>query len=194
MATLEEAYKENDLDKFFKLNTTNIAHEFKELFEGVTDLPKFEQSLWLKPCLMTKYGLKRENIRILGSLIDNAGYCLQDITTNIYYVVNPYKCESTTGDYMCNYLLHKDIIKSESDVQAYKSGLISAYSLNENDITFLGLTYNNQYCFLDTVTKRYYTVSIDVTANYLFGNQDPKYKNSYYKFSKDPETMLFLEN
>ena len=38
------------------------------------------------------------------------------------------------------------------------------------------------------------TVSIDATANYLFGNQDPKNKNNHYHFFKDTESLLFLEN
>jgi hypothetical protein len=233
MALLEDAYKENELDKLFKHNSSNTQNEFKTQFAILTDLPKFERSLWLKPCLIKKFGVKRENIQILGLLIDHAGYCLQDVTTKIYYVVNPYKWDTTTAGYMCYYLLQKDIIKSESDVQEYKSALINKYSLNENNINFLGLTYSNLYCFLDTVTKIYYTVyiglqsqcnatgstpnshipfcsgtpvalhraddsmpvqTVDATANYLFGNQDPKNKNTHYHFFKDTESMLFLEN
>ena len=194
MALLEDAYKENELDKLFKHNSSNTQNEFKTQFEQLTDLPKFERSLWLKPCLINKFGVKRENLKILGSLYDHTGYCLQDVTTNIYYVVNPFIWDTTTDGYMCYYLLQKDIIKSETDVQEYKSALINKYSLNENNIVFLGITYHNQYCFLDTVTKMYYTVSIEATINYLFGNQDPKNKNTHYHFFKDTESLLFLEN
>lgn len=193
MALLEDAYKENELDKLFKNISSNTQNEFKTQFEQLTDLPKFERSLWLKPCLINKFGVKRENLKILGSLYDHIGYCLQDVTTNIYYVVNPYKWDTETDNYVCYYLLQKDIVNPESDVQEYKSHLLSAHSLNENNIVFLGITYHNQYCFLDTVTKMYYTVSIDATVNYLFENQDPKNKNKNSQFSKDPETMLFLE-
>ena len=43
MALLEDAYKENELDKLFKHNSSNTQNEFKTQFALLTDLQKFER-------------------------------------------------------------------------------------------------------------------------------------------------------
>ena len=86
MSTLEDAYKEYELDKFFKFN--NNTNEFSQQFGQITNLPPIEKSFMYKQPLIKKYGLKRENIIPLGVTKDL--YCLQDTSTKIYYPLNAY--------------------------------------------------------------------------------------------------------
>lgn len=192
MATLEEAYKKNELDNYF--SNYSYETEFQTQFEKLTDLPKFERSLWLKPCLIKKFGVKREDLVIVGSLYNHTGYCLQDTTTYIYYAVNPYKWDTETDNYVCYYLFQNNVNTSDTDIKEYKTKLASFHSLNENDIVFLGVTYDygNQYCFRDIVKHIFYLVSKDGVVNYLFANQCPD-DNFHSGFTKDPVTKLYLE-
>jgi hypothetical protein len=197
MATLEDAYKEYELDKFFKFN--NNTNEFSQQFGQITNLPPIEKSFVYKQPLMKKYGLKRENIIPLGKTKDL--YCLQDTSTKIYYTVNPYKADPLTDWYVCDYLfLNED--SSVGDTNVYKSAVSTTYNINYEKLDLLGLTYNKLYCFLDTSTKTYYTVNPekasiteDYKCDYLFKNQDPNNdkKNIMYGLDKDPVTKLFCQ-
>ena len=86
MATLEDAYKEYDLDKFFKQNFNNNINDFSQQFAQITNLPPIEKSFLYKQPLMKKYGLKRENIIPIG-YVNKDLCCLHDTTTKIYYTV-----------------------------------------------------------------------------------------------------------
>lgn len=205
MTALDEAYRYVDLDKQNNEYSTNY---FKQQFELITTIPKYEKSLIYKQGLIKKYGLKRENIIPIGSTRHSL-YCLKDTTTNIYYTVNPYiECDPVTNEYVCDYLFinqNPNEIPCDStdstqcDTSTYKTTLSNMYNINYDNIVLLGITYNNLYCFFDISTKIYYTINpkkepdtLNYECDYLFNNQDPKIDMSYSGQDIDPDTKLYI--